>query len=938
MKNIKIKYTIIRIFALCIALIFASCSRDFEDLELAKFPNDPLIFIDGFSGGLEYVAFGGSKVDAFSVDTDDTYKGEASMRFAVPRLNDPSGAYAGGTFIVDGGRDLTEYDALTFWAKASKSARLDLIGFGNDLDQSPFQSTISDVPLNTNWRKFYIPIADASKLTAEEGMLFFSEAPEEEKGYTFWIDEVQFEKLGTLARPKSAILENQNITVSAETGDSVPITGTYVSFNLPTGVDQRVDIGKAFFDFTSSAPSVASVNSRGDISIIDSGTAVITAKLDGEDAGGSITIESSGQAVSPTTSAPTPTVSQDSVISMFSNAYNDVTVDTWNPFWEFSTAEVLDIKVGEDDVKRYSNLNFVGILTESEPIDASQMTHFHIDIWTPNLTDPPASFKVLLADFGADSNFGGGDDSSFELSFTSPLLQTEEWVSIDIPLSDFTGLTSRSKLAQLVLSGDLSTVFVDNVYFYNSGEETSGGSPSVAAPSPDRPEANVISIYSDTYTNVDGTNLNPDWGQATSVSELTIDGNKTLLYAGLNYQGTEFGSSLDVSGMTHLHIDYWTENSSTLSWFLISDGPVETPSSLEVPTQGWKSVDIPLSDFSPVDLANLIQYKFEGNGNIFLDNIYFYSGGDAPTEPQSAAPDPTRSEADVISIFSDSYTNLDGSNLNPDWGQATATSEFMIEGNNTLRMLGLNYQGIELAGSQDVSEMTHLHIDFWSANSDALSIYTISSGPVETPVVLSVPTNGWASMDIPLTSFAPVDFADLSQFKFEGNGDIYIDNLYFYKEGEVVETEPGIAAPEPSRDQENVLSIFSDTYTNLDGINLNPDWGQATATSEISIEGNNTLQMLGLNFQGIELGSNQDVSGMTHLHLNVWTANSEELKVFLISPGPSESAVSITVPTEGWSTLEIPLSDFSAVALNEVFQFKFEGNGDIFFDNIYFYK
>ncbi|MCE2997591.1 MAG: carbohydrate binding domain-containing protein, partial [Flammeovirgaceae bacterium] len=113
----------------------------------------------------------------------------------------------------------------------------------------------------------------------------------------------------------------------------------------------------------------------------------------------------------------------------------------------------------------------------------------------------------------------------------------------------------------------------------------------------------------------------------------TIDvaGNATLKYAGLNYQGTDFaGNAQNVSAMNFLHLDYWTANSTALNVFIISPGPVEKAKALTVPTNGnWTSIDIPIADFSPVALINIIQFKFDGNGDIFLDNIYFYksSGG-----------------------------------------------------------------------------------------------------------------------------------------------------------------------------------------------------------------------------------------------------------------------------------------------------------------------
>ena len=77
--------------------------------------------------------------------------------------------------------------------------------------------------------------------------------------------------------------------------------------------------------------------------------------------------------------------------------------------------------------------------------------------------------------------------------------------------------------------------------------------------------------------------------------------------------------------MSFLHIDYWTANSTSLNAYLISTGPVEKAKVLTVPTAGWQSVEIPLSNFAPVNLSDVIQLKFDGNGDIHLDNIYFHN-------------------------------------------------------------------------------------------------------------------------------------------------------------------------------------------------------------------------------------------------------------------------------------------------------------------------
>ena len=64
---------------------------------------------------------------------------------------------------------------------------------------------------------------------------------------------------------------------------------------------------------------------------------------------------------------------------------------------------------------------------------------------------------------------GSCNGCEHELTFdatTTPALATGEWVSLGLPLTDFTGLTGTGAIAQMILSGDPNTVYVDNVYFY----------------------------------------------------------------------------------------------------------------------------------------------------------------------------------------------------------------------------------------------------------------------------------------------------------------------------------------------------------------------------------------------------------------------------------------------------------------------------------------
>lgn len=448
-------------------LFFMSCERVTDGLDSPSYSNNPEVFIDGFSSGLDYAAFGGSVPTAFNIDTDVTYhaNSKASMRFEVPDVGDPRGTYAGGVFFTSAPRDLSEYDALTFWAKGSQPAALDLIGFGNDLGANTYQASIAGLNVNTNWKKYIIPIPDPSRLTQERGMFFYSVGAIDGKGFTFWIDNVKFEKLGTVAHPKATILNGEDQTETTFTGISRTVGGLTAILNLPTGVDQPVNVTPAYFEFSSSNPSVATVNESGVVSIVGGpDTAVITATMAGSPATGSLTVNSQGTYVN----APEPTRDPANVISIFSDAYNDVPVEYYNGFWApFQTTQSADFTINGDNVLHYTNFNFVGIQFSTPTVDATSMTHIHLDLYFPNAIQPGTQFRVQLVDFGADGAFGGGNDTSHTITFSSPPIVAEQWVSLDIPLTSFTGLTGRANLAQIIFEGvNIPSFYADNIYFY----------------------------------------------------------------------------------------------------------------------------------------------------------------------------------------------------------------------------------------------------------------------------------------------------------------------------------------------------------------------------------------------------------------------------------------------------------------------------------------
>ena len=797
-KYIKTNFLLL----LGLVFIFSNCKRErSDDALIATFPKNGEVYIDGFSAGLEYLPFGDSYFEAFKVDEETKYEGTSAMRFDVPNVGDPNGAYAGAIFPDYGKRDLSGFDALTFWAKATKKGTINEIGFGQDFRENKYQVTLNNLELTTNWRQYIIAIPDPSKLTEESGLFWYAEGPENDEGYTFWIDELQFEKLGTIAQARPSILNGEDVTMQMFTGVTNPIPNLNQTFNLGNGLDQTVTVKPAYFTFTSSDPSVAMVNENGEVTAISNGTAVVTAELNGVEAAGSLTVEVTGTF----NLAPTPTRDPATVISIFSDAYTNQPVDYYNGYWEpyQTTQGQNDITINGDNIIAYTELNFVGIqfLVDVSTINASSMTHLHVDIQPREDIDPDDFLTITVVDVGPDNGFGTADDSSGEIRLDNSNLVNGEWYSLDVAFSDLSGLVGRSNLAQIIFNSEetISSIFVDNVYFYNDGGTGGPMEPTMAAPAPTQNAADVISVFSDAFTNIAGTNLNPGWGQGTVVTEVPVAGNNTLRYSGLDFQGIELGSAQDVTSMEFLHIDYWTANSSALNAFLISTGPVEESSVLSVPTTGWESVDIPLGDFSPVDLADIIQLKFDGNGDIYLDNIYFYktsgSGGDEPTAPATT---PTQNAADVISLFSNAYTNVTVDTWRTDWSMATL-EDIQIMGDDVKKYTDLDFVGVETVGGNliDASSMTHFRVDVWTPNMTTLRIKLVDFGAdgafdggddSEHELIFDNPGQSqWISYDIPLSDFTGLSSSsNMAQFIFSGlpagGGTLYIDNIYFYNQ------------------------------------------------------------------------------------------------------------------------------------------------------------
>lgn len=166
-----------------------------------------------------------------------------------------------------------------------------------------------------------------------------------------------------------------------------------------------------------------------------------------------------------------------------------------------------------------------------------------------------------------------------------------------------------------------------------------------------------------------------------------------------------------------------------------------------------------------------------------------------------AAATPTKDAVDVISIYSQSYTNPADINYFPFWSQTTQYADFVIGMDSMIKYSALNYQGIDFDSSQiDASSMEMLHIDIWTADVDDVDIFPISRSG-EKAVKKTLTPGQWNSIDIPLSDYTSqgLSMSDIWQFKFDNlgasrsTGTIFIDNMYFWKEPTLVYNVADIA-------------------------------------------------------------------------------------------------------------------------------------------------
>ena len=420
---------------------------------------------------------------------------------------------------------------------------------------------------------------------------------------------------------------------------------------------------------------------------------------------------------------------------------------------------------------------------------------------------------------------------------------------------------------------------------------------------PSREAADVISIYGDTYSTISNVNYDPNWGQpGFTLVNPAYDpgtGDVILAYPNFTYQGTEFiDNSQDASLMEYLHVDIWVAaGTDRLVKITPIDNSGEGPSEVlvEVPLNpgAWSSVDLPKSVFGGMSWNNVIQMKFDGQ---------FNGDGSANTTPFDIY-------VDNIYFWKEPVTS----------GTDATLADLQVDG-TTIPGFG---SGI------------------YSYN------YGLPGGTTDIPMITAAtPTDQAASTVITQASSLP---GTATVAVTSGNGlieSVYSVNFYF--------DSPADAAPDPSEQEINVISLFSDLYTDVTVDTWHTDWSNS-AIEDVEIAGNPTKKYTALGFNGIETVSVPvDASEMVFFNMDIWSPNMTEFKIKLVdflgdgyggANGDTEAELTFPVTQGEWMTLEIPLSDFESAGMtsfSDVNQYIISsvpyGQGILYVDNVYFSK
>ena len=448
-------------------------------------------------------------------------------------------------------------------------------------------------------------------------------------------------------------------------------------------------------------------------------------------------------------------------ISIYSDTYtNETGVDTfpdWGQGGQGSSWTTFDFN--GDSMLQYINLSYQGITFNS--VDVSQMEYLHFDVWTAEVDRIETSLISVAS----------GERPVWTV------LQSDEWTSIDIPISAFTdqGL-SVNDIHQLKFVGDgwaAGTVFIDNIYFYRAAtgvvtddiENYEGEAPTYG----DFGNASVSIIAN---PDISGINTSAKVAQFTKANGAEVWAGSTIT----------LDTPLDLVNFSKINVKTWSPKVGAVVKMKLENADASITHEVDINTSVANTWEQLSYDFSAAPAADYIKLvMFLDFGNAGDGSVYYYDDFQLVDDSGSSLSSPIQSfdgDAPTLSPFGNAVIDIisnpdsSGDNTTAKVAQFTKASGAEVWAGVTLNteVLDLtNYSKISLKSwSPKVGATVLVKLE----NADASIVHEV---PMNTTVA-----NAWETLVYDFSGAAAADYVKVIVFYDFGNtGD---GSVYYYDE------------------------------------------------------------------------------------------------------------------------------------------------------------
>lgn len=405
----------------------------------------------------------------------------------------------------------------------------------------------------------------------------------------------------------------------------------------------------------------------------------------------------------PTTAAPVPTWPADQVKAIYSPTYSaNCGLGEWG-----SGTTVVDDTYG----KKYTvgpnggNGGYFGMVDFT--LNCLMMEKLHFDIWVAD--DMSVRFVPIW----------GGAEQGITKNLTGQV-----WNSIDIDLTDYTGITNWGNITQMKLEHmpHNFNLWIGNVYFYRESAIVDGQAPTNVSASVAARGFNSVKITAQAEDN------------SGAVSFKVLNGENILA---TGFAATGVSTTITVSSLTpgtnyNLNVIAYDEAGNEASPVAVATSTKALPSPAPTPNLSNKNV-------VPVFTDAMVGGKTD-----------IHSGGWGET-----------TQVEWLDI---------------------------AEGDKVFYGQNFNFAGWHSWGENiDATDMVYLHVDVYSLEMTSVNVTPISPGPKEGSATITLTPNAWTSYDVPLSAYDAnnIDWANIFQFKFMhpvGGNELLIDNVYFWQQ------------------------------------------------------------------------------------------------------------------------------------------------------------